>query len=93
MAAYHWVYDSRHLQATLRLAIEYGLPFSGISSQISSPKQKTTTEYRLLVWSFSLASITDVMSIFRRQPKFFMLFLLAAAKSALSILRVKYRVF
>ena len=58
---------------------------SGISSQISSRKQKTTV-YRLLVWSFSLASITDVVSIFRRQQRYFPLFLLVAAKSALSIL-------
>jgi len=32
------------------------------------------------------------MSIFRRQQRFFPLFLLAAAKSALSILADKYRV-
>jgi len=48
---------------------------------------------RLLVCSFSLASITDVMSIFRRQQGFFPLFLLAAAKSALRNLTVKCRVF
>jgi len=54
--------------------------------------KKKTTVYRLLVCSFSLASITDVMSIFRRQQRFFPLFLLAAAKSALSILTVKCHV-
>jgi len=37
-------------------------------------KQKKTTVYRLLVCSFSLASITDVMSIFRRQQRVFPLF-------------------
>jgi len=36
--------------------------------------------------------ITDVMFIFRRQQRFFPLFLLTAAKSALSSLTVKYRV-
>jgi len=51
-----------------------------------------TTVFRLLVCSFSLASTTDVMSIFRRQQIFFPLFLLAAAKSAL-VLTVKCRVF
>jgi len=55
-------------------------------------QNKKTTVYHLLVCSFSLASITDVMSIFRRQKRFVPLFLLAAAKSALSILTVKYRV-
>jgi len=47
---------------------------SGISSQISSPKQKKTTVQRLLVCSFSLASITDVTSISRRQQRFFRCF-------------------
>jgi len=55
-------------------------------------QNKKTTVYRLLVCSFSLASITDVMSIIRRQQRVFPLFLLAAAKSALSSLTVKYRV-
>ena len=55
-------------------------------------QNKKATVYRLLVCSFSLASITDVMSIFRRQQRFFPLFLLTAAKSALSILTVKCRV-
>ena len=36
------------------------------------PKQNTTV-YRLLVCSFSLPSIIDVMSIFRRQQRFFLL--------------------
>jgi len=36
-----------------------------------SPKQKKTTIYRLLVCSLSLASLTDVMVIFRRQQRFF----------------------
>ena len=35
---------------------------------------KKTTVYRLLVCSSSLASITDIMSIFRRQQRFFLLF-------------------
>ena len=52
-------------------------------------QNKTTTAYRLLVCSFSLASITEVTSIFGRQQVFFPLFLLAAAKSAFSILTVK----
>ena len=46
-------------------------------------QNKKTTVYRLLVCSFSVASITDVMSIFRRQQRFFPLFLPAAANSAL----------
>jgi len=37
-------------------------------------QDKTTTVYRLLVCSFSLASITEVMSIFRRQERFYPLF-------------------
>ena len=48
--------------------------------------------HRLLVCSFSLASINNVMSIFTRQQGFFQLFLLAAAKSALRNLTVKCRV-
>jgi len=48
-------------------------------------KTKTATADRLLVCSFSLASITDVMSVFRRQQRFYLLFLLAAAKSAFDI--------
>jgi len=47
---------------------------------------KKTTVYHLL------ASITDVMSFFRKQQRFFPLFLLAAAKSVLRILTVKYHV-
>jgi len=42
-------------------------------------KRKKTTVYGLLVCSFSFASITDVISTFRRQQRFFPLFLLAAA--------------
>jgi len=55
-------------------------------------QNKKTTVYRLLVCLFPLASISDVMSIFRRRQRFFPLFLLAAVKSALSILTVKCRV-
>jgi len=39
-----------------------------------------TTAYHLVVCSFSLTSITDIMSSFRRQQIFFPLFLLAAEK-------------
>jgi len=39
---------------------------------------------------FSSTSITDVISIFRRQQRFFLLFLLTAAKSVLSRLTGKY---
>ena len=56
-------------------------------------QNKKPTVYRLLVCSFSLASISDIMSIFRRQQRFYPLFLLATAKSALTILTVKCRVF
>jgi len=56
-------------------------------------QNKRTTVYYLLVCSFSLASITDVMSIFGRQQRLFPLFLLATAKSVLSILTVKCHVF
>jgi len=62
-----------------------------MSSLTSSPKQNTTVY--LLVCSFSLASITDIVPIFRRQRRFFLLFLLAAVKSALSILTVTCHVF
>ena len=34
-------------------------------------QNKKTTIYRLLVCSFTLVSVTDVMSIFRRQQRFF----------------------
>ena len=55
-------------------------------------QNKKTTVYRRLVWSFSSAPIADVMSVFRRWQRFFLLFLLATAKLALSILTVEYRV-
>ena len=38
-----------------------------------------------------LPSITDIIAVFRRQQRFFLLFLLAAEKSPLSILTVKCR--
>jgi len=49
-------------------------------------QKKKTIVYRLLVCWLSLASITDVMSTFRGQQRFFPLFLLAAAKSELNVL-------
>ena len=48
--------------------------------------RKKTTAYRRLVGSFSLPSVTGVMSTFRRQQRFCSAVLLVAAKSALSIL-------
>jgi len=53
-------------------------------------QNKNPTVYRLLVCSFSLASIT--VYFLKGSKYFFYCFLLAAAKSALSILTVKYRV-
>jgi len=47
-------------------------------------KTKKTTAYRRLVCSFSLTSITDVMSISKKQERFFSLCFLTAAKSALT---------
>jgi len=44
--------------------------------------QNKKTAYRLLVCSFSLASVTDVMSIFRRRQKIF--FAVFAGRSEVS---------
>ena len=52
-------------------------------------QHKKTTAYRLLVCLFTLISTTDVMSISRSQQRLFPLFLLAAAKTAISRLTVK----
>jgi len=49
-------------------------------------QNKKTTAYHRLVCSFSLPSVTGVMSTFRRQQRFCSAVLLVAAKSALSIL-------
>ena len=48
-----------------------------------------TTAYHLLLCLFLLSSVTDVMSIIRRQQRFFSAVLLVSAKSALCCLTVK----